>query len=93
MGRQVVFTKEAEVTFNKLLDHLHEEFGDSAVQNFQNKFLFRLNAIASFPKIGIKEDLQPDVRSYSITSHTRLFYTWDDAKIVILAFMDMRKEN
>lgn len=91
MDREIILSKTAEKQLNILLKYLHTNWS----VHTRNKFLLevekRLNIIKqnplSFPKSEIKDNLHKCV----ITSHTTLYYTFDDHNIFVLTFFNNRQ--
>jgi len=60
-------------------------------QTFKLKVSYFVNTLGHFPEIGALELADKQIRSFAITTKTRVFYRIRKDKIVILTFFDVRQ--
>ncbi len=87
----IYFTPTAQKKLELIWNYLKVEFGEKAAHTFQEKTSKFLNTVSEFPEIGISEVPEKNIRSYLITSKTRVFYRIKGSRILILTFFDVRQ--
>ena len=82
---RVFFTKRAYKSYSRIKDYIRQEWSESVVLAFEQKTVDFLDIIEQFPEMG------QGLRSFLLTSQTRVFYRIKGNQIIILTFFDTRK--
>lgn len=88
---RVFFTKRAYKSYSRINDYIRQEWSESVVLAFEQKTVDFLDIIEQFPEMGILEVPEKGLRSFLLTSQTRVFYRIKGNQIIILTFFDTRK--
>ena len=87
----IYFTPTAQKKLESIWNYLKAEFGEKSAFTFKEKTLQFLKVLAEFPEMGVMEVPEKNIRSYLITSKTRIFYRVKGNRILILTFFDVRQ--
>jgi len=90
MNKPVLWTLEAERTFNDIIDYLIKKWSQNDANNFVDLTMNVINLISRHPKMFRKVN-QSGMHEALITKHQLLIYQIYDEKIVLFAFWDTRK--
>lgn len=88
---QIVWSPQAEETFDSIINFIINNWGVSASKNFIKKTKKLLISIASMPQM-FPETLLQNVRKAVITPQSSLFYEIRKQEIWLLYFWDNRQE-
>jgi plasmid stabilization system protein ParE len=87
----IYLTPTAQKKLESIWNYLKAEFGEKSAHTFREKTTKFLNTVSEFPEVGISEVPEKNIRSYLITSKTRVFYRIKGSRILILTFFDVRQ--
>ena len=87
----IFFTPSAQKKLESIWYYLKSEFGEKSAIKFKEKTIRFLNTLLEFPEIGVLEVPEKNIRSYLLTSKTRVFYRIKGERILILTFFDVRQ--
>src|SRR5437867_625182 len=90
MAKKIVWIKRAVGKFNKIIDYLETEWGESVTQNFVIKTYDILDLISDHSDLGTLENPEKKIRGFLLTKHNRLFYRVTESEIILLNFFDTR---
>jgi len=87
---RIVWTKEAQITYTKILDYLSWKWGDMVVEDFLNLTEKILSNISKNPYM-YKSSKSLDIRIGIITKHNSLVYRIKQNCIELITFWDNRQ--
>ena len=87
----IFFTPTAQKKLESIWLYLKAEFGEKSAIKFKEKTFQFLTTLSAFPEIGVLEVPEKNIRSYLLTSKTRIFYRIKAERILILTFFDVRQ--
>jgi len=90
MAKELIWTKRANVNFNKIIAYLENEWGEKVTENFVKKTYTILELLSDQPEIGTLEHQNKNIRGFPLSKHNRLFYRITDKEIILLNFFDSR---
>jgi len=92
MAYKIRWTKEANETFDKIIEYLENRWTDREIVNFVNKTNQILKQISERPEM-FKSSFKMKIRMGIITKQTSIFYQIDiqNKTIVLLSFWDNRQ--
>ncbi len=90
-GFKIYWTKRADKKFNRILNYLHAEWGESVAKAFTKKVFDFLDILSEFPEIGTIENKEKGIRGFTIIKQVNLFYRISDDKVILLNFFDNRR--
>ena len=93
MALEIYWTKRAEEKFDKLLQYLIEEWGESVAKAFTKKVYDFLDILSEFPEIGTIEHKEKRIRGFTIVKQVSLFYIIRGNRIILLSFFDNRQST
>ena len=93
--KKILWTKDAEESFNEILEYLMEKSGESITQKIYDKIITKIDLLAS---ISFKSKLSQDLKDIGINdvhelteSPWRIFYKTRKDEIIILLILDGRR--
>ena len=89
---QIVWSPEAEETFDSIINFIINNWGISASNTFTKKTKKLLISIASMPQM-FPETIFLNVRKAVITPQSSVFYEVHEEEILLLYFWDNRQET
>ena len=92
MAYKIGWNKKAQTTFDKIVDYLLDEFGESSAKKFINKVNNFLELIEQNPEVGKIEVEEKSIRSWRVSKFTIAFYQVKNDHIFILKFFDGRQD-
>lgn len=92
MARKIIWTKRANLKFNKIIDYLEKEWGKNVTESFVRKAYGIIELISEQPKLGTMENPEKNIRGFLLTKHNRLFYRVTEKSIILLNFFDTRSK-
>ena len=95
MAVEVVWTKQAEMSFQHIIDYIEENWTEREVGNFVTRTFHKIELLRIFPKIGIQSASKQNVFRTILSSKTVLVYQYKPRKheILILDFLSTAKNN
>lgn len=91
MALEILWTKQANYKFDKIIDYLLHEWNQKVTQAFVKKVYDTLDTLAEFPDIGTIEHKEKEIRGYTIVKQINVFYRVIDNKLINLNFFDTRQ--
>lgn len=92
MNRQVIWTLEAEMTFEQIIQYLEKESSEKEIRKFVRIANKTLKRIAAFPYLFEASASNPSVRKGFVTKQCSLFYQIEEESIMLLYFWDNRRK-
>jgi len=92
MAIKLRWSKRAKKNYNAILLYLELHFGEQTKEVFLRKSFAIIEILQEFPEIGTVEIRKKNIRGFLVTSHTKLFYRYNDNEIVLLNFFDTRQD-
>jgi plasmid stabilization system protein ParE len=90
VAKQIIWTPEAEATFEKVIAYLFEEWTEKEVQNFINS-TYRVIAYISEHPLMFRKTNKRNVREALVTPHNLLVYKVYPERIDLITFWDTRQ--
>jgi plasmid stabilization system protein ParE len=91
MALEILWSKQADKKFDKILEYLSEEWGERITRNFVKKVYSFLEILSEYPEIGTIENEEKGIRGFTIVKEIDLFYKVTGDKIILLDFFDNRQ--
>ncbi len=90
MASKIIWTRRANLKFNKIINYLEQEWGSGVTETFVRKTYDIIELIADQPNLGTLENKDKKIRGCLLTKHNRLFYRVTAHDIILLNFFDTR---
>ena len=90
MALTIYWSKRADSKFDRIIEFIHNEWGETVTKAFVKKVYDFLDILEEFPEIGALENKERNIRGFVIVSQLTLFYKIQDNKIILLNFFDNR---
>ncbi len=90
MALEIRWTTKADISLDNLIIYLENEWGERVARAFMKKLYDFLDIVAEFPEIGAMQYSERNIRGFTLTKQTNIFYKVDDNQIIILDFFDNR---
>jgi plasmid stabilization system protein ParE len=87
---KILLTSRAEKKLYGIWAYIKEKFGEKAADSFKVKSFRTLQNISYFPEVGILEVPDKQIRSFPVSTKTRVFYRIKADKLIVLTFFDSR---
>ncbi len=91
MALNIKWSKRADKKFDKILEYLMHEWGQSVTQNFVSTVYDFLDILTDFPEIGTIENIEKGIRGFTIVKQINIFYKVSGGTIILLDFFDNRQ--
>jgi plasmid stabilization system protein ParE len=91
MALEIKWSKQADNSFDQIINYLYAEWGDRVVQAFVRKTYDFFDILAEFPEIGSLQIQDKGIRGFSLIKQVIVFYKVKENSIVILDFFDTRQ--
>ena len=91
MALEIKWSKQADRTFDKIIEYLRKHWGDHVVMAFVRKTYDFLDVLADFPEIGSMQLKEKDVRGFVIIKQVIVFYKIKGNSVILLSFFDCRQ--
>ena len=91
MALKIKWSKRADKKFDKILDYLLINWGDSVTTQFVRKVYEFLDILSEHPEIGSLENNEKQIRGFTIVKQVNIFYRVKESYIVLLDFFDNRQ--
>ena len=90
MAREIIWSPEAEITFQQIVEYLQAEWSESDVENFVRKTDQIISLIRLHP-LMYRKTTKPDVHEVLVSKQNLLVYKVYPARIVLITFWDARQ--
>jgi len=90
MALTIYWSKRADSKFDRIIEFIHNEWGETVTKAFVKKVYDFLDILEEFPEIGTLENKERNIRAFVIVRQLTLFYKIQDNKIILLNFFDNR---
>lgn len=87
---KIIWTKNAELTLNEIVDYIENDFGNLIAENYYLKVLETVDNIENIPDLYPIFKKQDNIRKAVINKKTILYYRVVENDILLLAFYDVR---
>ena len=91
MAKKVVWTKRASKKFDKVVEYLETDWNENVVRAFVQQTESILELLSEKPELGTIEHPEKGIYGFRLTKHNRLFYRFDDARLIVLNMFDNRQ--
>ncbi len=91
MALEIYWTKRADKKFDRILEYLNKEWGESVARAFTKKVYEFFDILTEFPEIGTVENKEKGIRGFTIIKQVHLFYRISGNKVILLSFFDNRQ--
>ena len=91
MALTIYWSKRADNKFDKIINFLEEEWGETVTKAFVKKVYDFLDILIEFPEIGSIEHIERNIRGFAIVKQLTIFYKIKEDKIILLNFFDNRQ--
>ncbi|MCB0840408.1 MAG: type II toxin-antitoxin system RelE/ParE family toxin [Bacteroidetes bacterium] len=91
MASKIVWSTQAEETFDKITDNLLEKWSEAIAVKFVQQAFKNIDKIALFPFSSPAFNDYPDIRRCIINKHVSLFYRIKDDNIELITFHENRR--
>ncbi len=91
MALTIYWSKRADNKFDKIIDYLEGEWGETVTKAFVKKVYDFLDILIEFPEIGGIEHIERNIRGFVIVKQLTIFYKIKEDKIILLNFFDNRQ--
>ena len=88
---KIFFTKRAEKNYLSIKEFITVKWGPRIFELFETKTIDFLDLLQEFPEIGTLEHAEKQIRGFQLSKQIRVFYRIKGARIIILAFFDVRQ--
>ena len=85
-----LWTKEAEISYGRILEYLEMARGSSVTTAFEAEVSHTIALLEVFPDAGVLDLHTEGIRSIQVARQVRLFYRHTSAFIIVLEFIDTR---
>lgn len=93
MALKIQWTQRASESLEQVIDYLKKEWGEKATYEFIQKTFYIIELLSNYPQIGSIENSEKNIRGILLTKHNRLFYRFDNERIMLLGIIDTRKRK
>ena len=88
----IVWTKDAEEKFDKIVSFLENEYSAKTAERFVKRINVKIDLLKLYPEIGRPSQKAKDVRMLSIHKHYRMFYRVKDNYVGIIDFFNTKQD-
>lgn len=89
---KVIWSKNAEITFEAIVDHVENDFGKIVAKKFVDKTDKIILTLSIFPHVFKKTSTQENVRKATINKQCSFYYEINKTEIQLLYFWDNRQQ-
>ena len=93
MAKKLVWTKIADTKLSIIRDYLNEVWGLKVTEAFMQRTYDFLDILIDFPEIGVIQNFSRNIRGFTLTRHTTIFYKIDNQNTILLNFFDNRQRR
>ncbi|MBI1288851.1 MAG: hypothetical protein GC178_14885 [Flavobacteriales bacterium] len=91
MAKKVVWTKRASRKFDVIIEYLEEDWNENVVRAFVLRTETVLELLSRNPELGTVENSERGIYGFRLTKHNRLFYRFDNQRLIVLNLFDNRQ--
>lgn len=91
MAKKVVWTKRASKKFDKIVEYLETDWNENVIRAFVQQTESILELLSENPELGTIEHPKKGIYGFHLTKHNRLFYRFDDSRLIVLNLFDNRQ--
>ncbi|MBX9852848.1 MAG: type II toxin-antitoxin system RelE/ParE family toxin [Cytophagaceae bacterium] len=91
MALRIFWSKKALNNFDKILEYLEKEFGETVTRAFAVKVHSFVDNLQDFPELGVLQNSEKQIRGFVIVKQVTIFYRIFDDHIRILNLFDNRQ--
>jgi plasmid stabilization system protein ParE len=91
VAKKVVWTKRASRKFDGIIEYLEEDWNENVVRAFVLRTEKILELLSNNPELGTVENSERGIYGFRLTKHNRLFYRFDDQRLIVLNLFDNRQ--
>jgi plasmid stabilization system protein ParE len=91
MALKIFWTKRALNNFDKILEYLEKELGETTTRAFAIKVHNFVDNLQDFPELGTLQNSEKQIRGFVIVKQVTIFYQISDDRIKILNLFDNRQ--
>ncbi|MCF8297242.1 MAG: type II toxin-antitoxin system RelE/ParE family toxin [Saprospiraceae bacterium] len=91
MASKIKWSKQADKTFDSIIEYLEKEWGEKVTRAFVKKTYEFFDLLIDFPEIGSIENEARNIRGFVIVKQITIFYKFKGDDIIILNFYDNRQ--
>lgn len=92
MAWMIVWTKDAEEKFDKIVSFLENEYSPKTAERFVKRINVKIDLLKLYPEIGRPSQKVKGVRMLNIHKHYRMFYRVKDNYVVIIDFFNTKQD-
>jgi plasmid stabilization system protein ParE len=89
---KVIWSKNAEITFEAIVDNVENDFGKVVAKKFVSKTDKIILTLAIFPHVFKKSTFKENVRKATINKQCSFYYEINKTEILLLYFWNNRQE-
>jgi plasmid stabilization system protein ParE len=90
MALELYWSARADKKFDRIIEYLHEEWGEKVTTAFVKKVYEFLDILVEFPEVGKIENQERNIRGFVIVKQVTVFYKIKGNKIILLNFFSNR---
>jgi len=90
MALDIFWTKDAIDGFEQVLDYIDKSFGELHARKYMRRIDIALNQLSNFPKIGVLQDIDLDIRAYIVFKRSTILYRVKSNQLILLHIFDNR---
>ena len=91
MALALHWSKRSDKQFDRILEYLLLEWGESVTKSFVKEIYDFLDILSEFPEIGTIENEEKGIRGITIIEQIDLYYKIEGSKIILINFFDNRQ--
>jgi plasmid stabilization system protein ParE len=91
MALKIVWSKRASLKFDQIITYLIDEWSEKSAKQFIGKVFDFLEILSEFPEIGSVENIEKNIRGFTIVKQVNLYYRIKSDKIILIMFFDNRQ--
>ena len=92
MALKVKWSKYADQSFDRILNYLEAEWGETVARAFVRRTYEFLDLLSEFPEIGSIENPEPQIRGFVLVKQITVFYIRKKDSVILLNFYDNRRK-
>lgn len=91
MAAEIRWSDNARKDYRSVVDYLLQDWNEDIALRFIELLEYKIQGIAKHPYTGVPSSTDPDIRSISITKHSRLYYKISKDCLEIVNIFDTRQ--
>ena len=93
MALKIVLSKRANLKFDQIISYLIDKWGEKSAKQFIGRVFDFLDILSEFPEIGSIENIEKNIRGFTIVKQVNLYYRIKSDKIILILFFDNRQNS